>query len=213
MEGEFVRSALDQEKIAADVAAAAELNEIAKAAEAANAVKSGSGGYRIIGGIVALGLLLILQVVHQSREALATIPAFNQTVGPIYRAIGQPLQPAWDVSGWRFEVSQGNTDADGGPDELTIYSRLGNKSDMPLPYPLIAISLTDRFEETIGSHVLDPGDYLPETVDPRKHVRPGNTFNAVMSINSPAENVTGFKLNVCYRLEGERLSCAIDDFK
>ncbi|MCH9693358.1 MAG: zinc-ribbon domain-containing protein [Gammaproteobacteria bacterium] len=213
MEGEIVRSALDNEKIAADKAAAAELNEIAKAAEAAVAVESGGNRTRLVAGISVLAVLLVAQVIHQSREALATIPAFNQTVGPIYRAIGQPLQPAWDVAGWRFEVSQGNTDADDGADELTIYSRLGNQSDKPLPYPLIAISLTDRFEETIGSHVLDPAEYLPENVDPRKHVRPGNTFNAVMSINSPAENVTGFKLNVCYRLEGERLSCAIDDFK
>ena len=142
---------------------------------------------------------------------MATIPAFNNTVGQVYRAIGRPVQPAWDITGWRFEATKGSTE--GESEELTIYSRLGNNSDSPLPYPLIGISLTDRFEETIGSRVLDPIEYLPTDLDPRKLVEPGNTFNAVITIKSTSENATGFKLNVCYRLSNGRLRCAIDDFK
>ena len=106
---------------------------------------------------------------------------------------------------------RGSTDTN--DSELTIYSRIGNKSDKPLPYPLIGISLTDRFEETIGSRVLDPGEYLATDLDPRKLVRPGNTFNAVISIPSLSSDATGFKLNVCYRLSGGLLRCAIEDFK
>ena len=98
-------------------------------------------------------------------------------------------------------------------DELTVYSRLGNNSDGPLPYPLIGISLTDRFEETIGSRVLDPAEYLPTDLDPRELVAPGNTFNAIITIKSATEDATGFKLNVCYRLSDEQLRCAIDDFR
>ena len=73
--------------------------------------------------------------------------------------------------------------------------------------------LTDRFEETIGSRMLDPAEYLTSDLDPRKLVQPGNTFNAVISIQSPAEEATGFKLNVCYRLSSGQLRCAIPDFK
>ena len=82
-----------------------------------------------------------------------------------------------------------------------------------MPYPLIGISLTDRFEETIGSRMLDPADYLPTDLDPRKLVESGNTFNAVITIDSATENATGFKLDVCYRMSGEQLRCAIDSFK
>ena len=214
MEGDVVRSADSEMKRAADAVAAANL--------------AGKGGPRTerfvhkpsilasmssasVGGLVALVLLLIIQVMHQSREALATIPAFNGAIGPIYRAFGQPLQPAWDITGWRFEATKGSTS--NGDAELTIYSRIGNKSDKPLPFPLIGISLTDRFEETIGSRVLDPAAYLPPDLDPRELVRPGNTFNAVITIQSPSDDATGFKLNVCYRLSGGQLRCAIDDFK
>jgi predicted Zn finger-like uncharacterized protein len=212
MEGEFARSALDKEKFAADAAAAAAALAEAAAAERDAAKAAGEKrGYGMIGGVVLLVLLLAAQALHQSRDALATIPAFNNVVGPMYRAIGKPLSPEWDITGWRFEATKGSTDEN--DERLTIFSRIGNKSDQPLPYPLIGISLTDRFEETIGSRILDPAEYLPDNLDPRKLVQPGNTFNAVVTIESAAEGATGFKLNVCYRESGGQLRCAIDDFK
>jgi len=212
MEGEEFRDARDKAKMEADAAAAAELAKQAAAArEAEKAANRGNTRWGMIAATILLVLLLGVQVVHQSREALATIPAVNKVIGPVYRAIGQPLAPAWNIKGWRFEATKGNTDEDDA--ELTIYSRLGNKSDQPLPYPLISISLTDRFEETIASRMLDPADYLPSDLDPSKLVQPGNTFNAVISIPSPAADATGFKLNVCYRLTGGQLRCADENFK
>ena len=180
MEGEFVRSAMDSKKLAADAAAAAALADLARAKEAEEAQKPSGTRFGMIAGTVILVLMLAAQMIHQSREALATIPAFSNTVGQLYRAIGQPVQPAWDITGWRFEATKGSTE--GEEEELTVYSRLGNNSDGPLPYPLIGISLTDRFEETIGSRVLDPAEYLPSDLDPRKLVPPGNTLNAVITI-------------------------------
>ena len=171
----------------------------------------GAGGFASVAGVLLLSLILGAQFVHQSREALATIPAFGNTLGPVYRAIGRPVTPAWDITGWRFEVTKGSTDD---ADELlTIYSRIGNQSDASLPYPLVSVSLTDRFEEIIGSRVLEPAQYLAGDFDPRTPVPPGDTFNAVISIESPSPDATGFKLNVCYRLTSGQLRCAVDDFK
>ena len=119
----------------------------------------------MIAGVVVLAFLLIGQIIHQSRAALATVPAIGSTIAPVYRAIGAPITPDWDVSGWHFEVSKGSTNpvgefvnsetdetdetdvdaSDDGTDiiadedeTLTIYSRIANKSDGPLPYPCIA---------------------------------------------------------------------------
>ena len=212
MEGEHVRSELDQDPLADHAAAAASLAGAAEAERAAEeSAREGAPRYGMVAAVVLLVLLLAGQFLHQSRNSLATIPAFNSVAGPMYRAIGQPLSPAWDITGWRFEATRGSTDEN--DEHLTIYSRIGNKSDNPLPYPLIGISLTDRFEETIGSRILDPAEYLSNDLDPRKLVQPGNTFNAVITIQSPAEEATGFKLNVCYRESGGKLRCAIDDFK
>ncbi len=214
MEGEEIRSGLErQQELEEDDKAAAAALVGAAAAEREAERRAAAGGRRwiMILGALVLALALALQVVHQQRNVLAKIPAFNNIAGPLYRAIGQPLAPEWDITGWAFEVTKGSTDE--GDENLTIFSRLGNKLDEPLPYPLIAISLTDRFEETIGSRILDPSDYLTNDLDPRKLVEPGNTFNAVMTIAEPDPDAAGFKLNVCYRDTGGDLRCAIDDFK
>jgi predicted Zn finger-like uncharacterized protein len=221
MEGEFIRGELDRERLAADKKAESdsvdspglsiplnrEKDDYARRSE----MTHGPAGAGTWAGLVALVLLLAVQIIHQSRDALATVPAFNDAIAPVYRMLGQPLTPTWNIAGWRFEATKGDTNESG--ELLTIYSRIGNNSDDALPYPLVHLSLTDRFEDIIGSAVLDPGEYLPENADPRKLVPPGNTFNAVISINSPSEDATGFKLNVCYRLTGGQLRCADHDFK
>ena len=211
MEGESIRGEEDDERNQKNKQLGAALK--ARQAEEDLLKSKSTGGSRIgmIAAAVLLALVLVLQFVHQSRDALATIPAFNDAVGPVYRMLGQPLTPAWDIKGWRFEATKGSTDDT--EQLLTIYSRIGNQSDGALPYPLVHVSLTDRFEDIIGSRVLEPGEYLGGNADPRELVPAGNTFNAVISIESPAAEATGFKLNVCYRLAGGQLRCAIEDFK
>jgi hypothetical protein len=125
--------------------------------------------------------------------------------------IGRPLTPTWNVAGWNFEWSSGNFNDTG--ELLTIASRIGNRSGGPLPYPLISVSLTDRFEETIGNKVLEPIEYLVDDLDPREAVAPGNSFSAAITINTPSAEATGFKLNVCYRIDGRQLRCNMQDFK
>jgi len=208
MEGESIHAPEDEEKLEASRREAAAMASAAKAGEPAPKTPL---DYRLVAGIAGLAVLLGLQVLHQSREALAVYPAFNQSVGAVYRMLGRPVTPSWDITGWRFEATKGSTDED--DKVLTIYSRIGNKSAEALPYPLINVSLTDRFEDIIGSKVLEPGDYLAENLDTRVPVAPGNTFSALISIDAPDAAATGFKLNVCYRQPGGRLKCAIDDFK
>ena len=218
MEGEFVRDAFEEKRLEEERRKSAEADaEKAPATEAVEPEKEDKAAlkepmdYRMVAGIVALALLLGAQYLHQSRESLAVHPAFSDSVGSIYRALGNPVTPAWDITGWRFEATKGSTDES--DEVLTIYSRIGNKSGEALPYPLINVSLTDRYEDIIGSKVLEPGDYLAENLDTREPVAPGDTFSAVISIEAPDPKATGFKLNVCYRQPGGRLRCAIDDFK
>ena len=230
MEGDFSGNALDMRKLA-------KTGFVLPKEVPQDDGSRGSPNYGMIAGIVVLVLLLAGQIVHQSRAALSTVPAINGAIAPIYRAVGAPVTPNWDVSGWRFEVTKGSTDPigefiDGETEEadvdavddsadmiaeddevLTIYSRIGNQSDGPLPYPLISVALTDRFEETIGSKVLKPHEYLTGNLDPRVPVPEGNTFNAVISVESPAPEATGFKLSVCYRQAGGLLRCAMENFK
>ncbi len=212
MEGETVRYALDDMEAAA-IQHAIDSDTDFAATYAGSVPHPRSTSRRIGTVVVALLLLLVLaaQVVHQERETLAKIPAVNNLIGPLYRALGQPVAPAWDVTGWSFEATTGN--ADGNDQQLSIYSRIANRSDESLPYPLIGISLTDRFEEITGSRMLEPGDYLANSLNPRKMVAPGEAFDAFITIPSGNAMASGYKLDVCYRLPDRRLRCAIGDFK
>jgi hypothetical protein len=75
------------------------------------------------------------------------------------------------------------------------------------------VSLTDRWEEIIGSKVLEPAEYLAEGTDPAGRVDPGENFTALIRVEEPAPEATGFKLNVCYPESGGRVRCATEDFR
>jgi predicted Zn finger-like uncharacterized protein len=167
--------------------------------------------YGVIAAAVFLVLLLGSQVIHANRESLSTSGLFNQTVGQLYRMLGDPVTPEWSIKGWQFEATNGSVAEN--QDVLTIYSRIGNKSEQPLPYPLVHVSLTDRWEEIIGSAVLEPSEYLAGDLNPGQPVIPGENFTAVITIDEPSVDATGFKLNVCYRVSPGRVRCATEDFK
>lgn len=162
-------------------------------------------------GIVVLLLALSLQFVHNERQRLATHPLFDRTAGAVYRALGVPVTPDWDIRGWQFEATSGSTAMDS--ELLTISSRLSNRSSRPLPYPLVHVSLTDRYEEVIGSRILEPEQYLGDDTETGRPVPAGDDFTATITVAAASEVATGFKLNVCYREIEDRVRCAIEDFK
>ena len=220
MEGEFVRGVIDKERLTAENEARNQIDDYGKLADTYALNRDNMRGgrrrydpssYTIIAGVAVLALVLIGQVMHGTRDSLATYGFFNQTMGPVYRMLGQPVTPDWDVKGWQFESTSGSTDDN--EEILTVFSRLVNKSETPLPFPLVHVSLTDRWEEIIGSRVLEPNEYLAGDLDPSKPVTPGENFTAVVTIENPSDEATGFKLNVCYRVSPGRVRCAIEDFK
>jgi hypothetical protein len=222
MEGDYVRGEIEEYEIAEQIEDSA-MTELEVKNDLVDTYMMNKGqvrggrrrsdpiGYGMIGGIVILLLLLAAQYMHASREALATYGAFNQTLGPVYRAMGNPVTPHWNIKGWQFEKTSGSTDDDN--EVLTVFSQIRNASDNPLPYPLVHVSLTDRWEEVIGSKVLEPAEYLAGDLDPRQPVAPGDIFRAVIAIEEPSPEATGFQLYACYRLSPGRMRCATEDFK
>ena len=220
MEGDVVRGAMERErekeKRERALARFDNAGNLIDSYAANRAVRGGRrsadpAGFGMIAGSTLLALLLFVQVIHAYREELSTYDLFNQTIGPIYRMLGNPVTPDWDIKGWQFEATNGSV-ADG-EDVLTIFSRIGNRSELPLPYPLVHVSLTDRWEEIIGSRVLEPNEYLAGNLDPSKPVVPGDNFTAVITVEEPSVDATGFKVNVCYRVSPGRVRCATEDFK
>ncbi|MGH8221766.1 MAG: DUF3426 domain-containing protein, partial [Woeseiaceae bacterium] len=220
MEGEFVRGALEEEALRSAAPQAPVTIEEVPTLVDTYAMRRGRKRRRrwsdrprpgTIAAAAALFLVLLGQLMHASRQTLSTYGAFNQTIGPVYRLLGKPVTPDWDIRGWQFQATRGATDEN--EERLTIVSTIANRSARALPYPLVHVSLTDRWEEIIGSRILEPNEYLAGDLDPSRPVAPGEDFRAVIAIDAPAENATGFKLNVCYRVGPERVRCATEDFR
>lgn len=219
MEGDSVRNAIEQERLEAENEALDRFGPAANLYDSYASNRAMRGGrrstdpasYGVTAGTVLLGLLLVGQVIHAYRETLSTYGLFNQTIGSVYRLLGQHVTPAWNILGWQFEATNGSIADD--RNVLTILSRIGNNSQSPLPYPLVHVSLTDRFEEIVGSRVLTPDEYLAGDLDPGRPVIPGENFTAVITIDEPSVDATGFKLNVCYRAVPGKVRCATEDFK
>jgi predicted Zn finger-like uncharacterized protein len=220
MEGEFVRSEIEKERMAAENAARSQLDDPERLADTyamnRGKVRGGRRSYdppssRMMAALAFLSLLLVGQIVHNYRESLATVGFFNHTIGPVYRLLGSPVTPEWDIGGWQFEATNGSVNEN--ETALTIVSRIANRSGESLPYPLIHLSLTNRFEDVMGSRVLEPGEFLPDDVDPSQLVSPGQDFTAVLEVEDPSPEATGFKLDICYRVEPGTVRCAIQDFK
>ncbi|HEX7720261.1 MAG TPA: DUF3426 domain-containing protein, partial [Woeseiaceae bacterium] len=221
MEGDFVRTALDKElddvvKTVADSGDDDPRRLLETYISKKEKVRGGRRktdppSYALVAGVAVLAFTLLAQAVHGYRDSLATYGAFNQTIGAAYRWFGDPLVPAWDVRGWRFESTSGSTE--GNDEVLTIRSRISNQTSGSLPYPLLHISLTDRYEEIIGSKVLQPAEYLGAGTNTGEPVDAGEGFTALITVASLAREATGFKLNICYRDSPEQLRCVTEAFR
>ena len=158
-----------------------------------------------------LSFLLLLQYMHGSRDTLATNKFFASTVAPIYRIFGAQITPRWDIMAWQYTRTSGEIDAN--ETALTISSSIVNRSTEPLPYPLILVSLTNRFEDIIGSRIVKPAEYVSSDMNPNQFIAPGRPFTATIAIQNPSTETAGFKLNVCYESRGGTARCTIENFK
>ncbi|HLT90255.1 MAG TPA: DUF3426 domain-containing protein [Woeseiaceae bacterium] len=163
-----------------------------------------------IAAALVLTLLLAAQLVHSQREALATWPFVGDTLRPLYARIGIPITPDWDVNAWQFDSTRGTTELE--DRILTITSSITNRSGRPLPYPLLHVSLTDRYEEVVAGGMLEPAEYLAIR-SAEGMIEGGASFTATFTIAPLPEQATGYKLNVCYPLAGREARCATGAFR
>lgn len=224
MEGAFVRSSLEADEPGAGEQVAPEHADTAGDVldlrdtyvrtrgreREANRRAVGAGRYAAAAGVVALAVLLGAQVVHAYRETLATYGAFGDSLVSFYAAAGTPITPEWDPNAWQFQETRGSTDA--ADSALTISSTLANASGQALPYPLLHVALTDRYEEVIASQLLEARQYL-EIRAANGRVAPGGKLKASITIAPLAPQAAGFKLNVCYPLDAAEVRCATGAFK
>jgi predicted Zn finger-like uncharacterized protein len=162
-----------------------------------------------LGAAIVLTLLLMAQSVHQNREwftAHAHGP-FSAVVRALYGAMGAPLPAPASLSAYQLRQwgITGDPDANG---TLRLRASILNTASQLQPYPLLRVTLADRFGKGIGRRDFDPAEYLGKPT--AKLLAPGERVDAILEILDPGKNAEGFEIDVCLRGVDQRVACQSD---
>ncbi|MGC1523992.1 MAG: DUF3426 domain-containing protein, partial [Steroidobacteraceae bacterium] len=162
-----------------------------------------------LGAAVVSALLLLAQIVHQNRDWLVAHShgPFGPAVRALYGAMGAPLPQPASLSA--YELRQwgvtGDPDANG---TLRVRASILNTAAQLQPYPLLRVTLADRFGKRIGARDFEPAEYLGKPV--ARLLAPGERVDATLQILDPGKNAEGFEIDVCLRGADQRIACAND---
>ncbi|HEU4626100.1 MAG TPA: zinc-ribbon and DUF3426 domain-containing protein [Steroidobacteraceae bacterium] len=162
-----------------------------------------------MGGIAALGVVLVAQAIHHNRHDLATKASLNRPLTRFYAAIGVPLVPRWNPAS--YEVRQlGAFSGAGDSGNLTVRASLKNDADQPLPLPLLRITVQDRYGNRIATRDVPPSGYVPGALPPDAHLGAGQRIDAEMSFKDPGRDAVGFEIDACLPTPEGGIACAND---
>jgi predicted Zn finger-like uncharacterized protein len=160
-----------------------------------------------LGSAILASLLLVVQIVHHNREWLASHGPLGTGLRALYGALGAPVQPPANLSAYQLRQwgVTGDPAADG---TLRVRASILNTAAQLEPYPLLRVTLANRFGSPVGTRDFEPGEYLGKPT--AKLLAPGERADATMDILDPGKSAEGFEIDVCLRAADKRVACAGD---
>lgn len=156
-------------------------------------------------GSALLALAVLAQAVHFNREVLVRHPLLGNAVARVYERFGADLSPRWDLLAYELRQWGASADAQNGG-TLHVRASLFNNAPHPQPYPLLRLTLQDRFGGQVGARDLTPGEYLP--APPDQLLGAGQRIDAQITIVDPGEDAVGFEIDVCLQRRDGGVVCA-----
>src|SRR5271167_50420 len=156
---------------------------------------------------LAAGLLLSAQLVHQNREWLSSHAPLGGMLRALYSGLGAPVSQPANLSAYQLRQwgVTGDPAADG---TLRVRASILNTAAQLEPYPLLRVTLANRFGGSIGTRDFEPAEYVGKPV--ARLLAPGERVDATMDIMDPGKSAEGFEIDVCLRGADRRVSCAND---
>jgi len=160
-----------------------------------------------LGTAIAAGVLLIAQVIHQNREWLAAHALLGGSLRALYSKMGTPVAPPANLSAYQLR-QWGVTGDPAGDGTLRVRASILNTAAQLEPYPLLRVTLANRFGGSIGTRDFEPSEYLGKPT--AKLLAPGERADATLDILDPGKSAEGFEIDVCLRGADRKVSCAND---
>jgi predicted Zn finger-like uncharacterized protein len=142
-------------------------------------------------------LLLVAQVVNRNREWFAA----HSPLG------GSLLSPPANLSAYQLR-QWGVTGDPAGDGTLRVRASILNTAAQLEPFPLLRVTLVNRFGGGIGTRDFEPSEYLGKPT--ARLLAPGERVDATLDILDPGKSAEGFEIDVCLRSAERKISCAND---
>jgi hypothetical protein len=156
---------------------------------------------------LASALLLAGQLIHQNREWLSNVVPLGAALRTVYSGLGAPVPQPANLSAYQLRQwgVTGEPAADG---TLRVRASILNTAAQLEPYPLLRVTLANRFGGAIGTRDFEPAEYLGKPI--ARLLAPGERVDAIMDILDPGQAAEGFEIDVCLRGTDKKISCAND---
>jgi predicted Zn finger-like uncharacterized protein len=160
-----------------------------------------------LGAALLLALLLCAQMIHGNREWLATHAPWRGALHGLYSAMGIVVAAPANLSAYQLR-QWGVTGDPGANGTLRVRASILNTAAQLQPYPLLRVTLANRFGAKIGARDFEPAEYMGKPIV--RMLAPGERADATLDIVDPGKDAEGFEIDVCVRGIDQKISCAGD---
>ncbi len=156
---------------------------------------------------IVAALLLFGQIVHFNREWIIAHGPFGAALRGLYAAIGNGVAAPPNLSVYQLR-QWGVTGDPGANGTLRVRASILNAAAELEPYPLLRVTLANRFGNRIGARDFEPAEYLGSRA--ARLLAPGERVDATLEILDPGKDAEGFEIDVCLRRSDQKIACAGD---
>ncbi|MDP8984796.1 MAG: DUF3426 domain-containing protein [Pseudomonadota bacterium] len=146
---------------------------------------------------VMLALLLAAQLARSNGDWLAAHS----------HLLGGPVSSAATLSAYQLR-QWGVTGDPAAKGTLRVRASIMNAAARSQPYPLLRVSLANRFGARVGEREFEPAEYLGRA--PARMLAPGERIDATLDLVDPGNDAEGFEIDVCLRGSDKKTVCADD---
>jgi predicted Zn finger-like uncharacterized protein len=163
----------------------------------------------LIGALTLLLVLLGVQVIHHWRNDLATSPGWYAALQKPYQMLGVKLTPNWDLKAYDLRQlgAAANADTD---NAIRVRISLVNRAVHAQPFPVLRLSLFNRYGKMLAVHELEPREYLPGLTPGPGLMKVAQRIDTEVGVTDAGPEAASFELDVCVA-SVSGLRCANDE--
>jgi predicted Zn finger-like uncharacterized protein len=156
---------------------------------------------------IVLALLLGAQVIRENRPWLAQHAPLRGPLHGLYAALGIAVPSAANLAAYQLR-QWGVTGDPSAAGTLRVRASILNTGAQLQPYPLLRVTLANRFGARIGARDFEPTEYMGKPIV--RMLAPGERADATLDILDPGKDAEGFEIDVCIRGLDQKITCAGD---